>query len=96
MYSKSVDRRAKERGVDVLKLRVREVALEQGIADPVALAGKTGIAYATAYRLWQGKLGSKDRGVGVLVLYKIAQALGVRLSDLVVEEGPRVPAPVSA
>lgn len=76
----------------MLKLRVREIAEAQGVNDPVALAGKTGIAYATAYRLWQGKLGSDDRGVGVLLLYRVARALGVRFSELVVEEmGQKVP-----
>lgn len=73
----------------MLKLKVREIAEAQGINDPVALAGKAKIAYATAYRLWQGQLGSKDRGVGVLLLYRVARALGVKFSEMVVEEsGP--------
>lgn len=76
-----------ERSADVLKLKVKEVAQAQGINDPVALAGKTGLAYATAYRLWQGKLGTKGRGVGVLMLHQAAQKLGVRLMDLL-EETP--------
>lgn len=78
----------------MLKLKVREAAEQQGINDPVALAAKTGIAYATAYRLWQGHIGSEDRGVGVFVLYKVARALGVKLWDLVedVPEGPVAPA----
>jgi len=81
----------------MLKLKVREIAEAQGISDPVALAGKTGIAYATAYRLWQGKLGSDDRGVGVLLLYRVSRALGVKLSELVVEEsGPWKPALIAA
>lgn len=76
----------------MLKLKIREVAEAQGISDPVALAGKTGLAYATAYRLWQGKLGSKDRGVGVLVLYRVSQALGVKFFDLFEEvPGQRAP-----
>ncbi len=75
-----------ERGADVLKLRVREIAEAQGVNDPVALAGKAKIAYATAYRLWQGQLGSDDRGVGILLLYRVARSLGVKLSELVVEE----------
>lgn len=70
----------------MLKLKVREIAEAQGIRDPVALAGKTGVAYATAYRLWQGKLGTEGRGVGVLVLYKVARALGVKLWDLLEDE----------
>lgn len=70
----------------MLKLKVKEAAQAQGINDPVDLASKTGIAYATAYRLWQGNIGSKDRGVGVLVLYKVARALGVKLWDLLEDE----------
>ena len=76
----------------MLKLKVREVAEAQGVRDPVDLASKTGIAYATAYRLWQGKLGTEGRGVGVLVLYKVSRALNVRLWDLLEDEsGPLVP-----
>lgn len=74
----------------MLKLKVKEVAEAQGINDPVALAAKTGVAYATAYRLWQGQLGSESRGLGVLMLYGVARKLGVRLWDIVEElpEGP--------
>ena len=55
------------------------------------------IAYATAYRLWQGKLGSKERGVGILVLYRVAQALGVKLWDLLEDDsGPLVPAQLAS
>jgi DNA-binding Xre family transcriptional regulator len=82
-----------ERSADVLKLKVKEVAQAQGVNDPVDLASRAEIAYATAYRLWQGNLGSKGRGVGVLVLYKVARALNVKLWDLLEDEpGPRSPA----
>jgi transcriptional regulator with XRE-family HTH domain len=83
-----------ERGADVLKLKVREVAEAQGLTSPVDLASRTKIAYATAYRLWQGDAGTDGRGVGVLVLYKVARALGVKLWDLVedVPEGALAPA----
>ena len=70
----------------MLKLKVKEVAQAQGINDPVALAGKTGLAYATAYRLWQGKLGTPGRGIGILVLYRVSQTLGVSFFDLLAEE----------
>ena len=69
----------------MLKLNVREISEAQGIKDPVGLASKTDIAYATAYRLWQGQLGSDDRGVGVLLLYRVARGLGVKFSELVAE-----------
>lgn len=86
-----------EGSADVLKLKVRDAAESQGIHDPVTLAAKAGIAYATAYRLWQGEIGSEDRGVGVFVLYKVARALGVKLWDLIedVPEGPLAPALVT-
>ena len=73
----------------MLELRVKEVAEAQGIKDPVALAARAGIAYATAHRLMKNEIGSEDRGVGILVLYKVARALNVRLVELVVESGPK-------
>lgn len=87
-----------EGGADVLKLRIKEVAEKQGIKDPVDLASKAGIAYATAYRLWQGNIGTEGRGVGVLVLYKVARALGVKMWELVEEtdQGPLFPARLEA
>ena len=72
----------------MLQLRVREAAEAQGIKDPVTLASRAGSAYATAPRLMKNEIGSEDRGVGILVLYKVARALNVRLAELVVESGP--------
>lgn len=81
----------------MLKLKVREVAEKQGIRDPVDLASKTGVAYATAYRLWQGNPGTEGRGVGILVLYKVSQALGVNLWELLEDEsGQFAAAPLAA
>lgn len=81
----------------MLKLKVREIAEQQGITDPVGLASRVGVAYATAYRLWQGQLGSDDRGVGVLLLYRVARALKVPFFDLFeeTEPGPMFPAPLA-
>lgn len=72
----------------MIKLRVKEVAQAQGIKDPVSLASKAGIAYATAHRLMKNDVGSKDRGVGILVVAKVARALGVRFVDLIDEPTP--------
>jgi hypothetical protein len=72
----------------MLKLKVREVAESQGITDPVALAAKAKIAYATAYRLMRDEIGDEKRGVGILVLYKVSRALGVPLMALLEETGP--------
>lgn len=68
-----------------LKLRVREIAEAQGIKDAAALSRRANIAYATAHRLWIGNLGSDQKGIGVLVLYRVARALEVRFSELMEE-----------
>lgn len=71
----------------MLRLCVKEVAEQKGITDAAKLSRQANIAYATAHRLWNGELGSEgDKGVGILILHRVAQALGVRLMDLIVEE----------
>lgn len=70
-----------------LRLRVKEVAQQHGIANASELSRETKIAYATAYRMWNGELGSESKGIGILVLYRVARALGVRFTDLL-EESP--------
>lgn len=68
-----------------LRLRVREIAEQRGIKSASELSRETKIAYATAYRMWRGDLGSEDKGIGIRVLYRVARALGVRFSELVEE-----------
>lgn len=71
----------------MLRLKVKEVAERHGITDAAKLSRATGIGYATAYRLMQGDLTEDNkRSVGILTLYRVAKALGVRISDLYEEE----------
>lgn len=71
----------------MVRLRVREVAEGRGVRDATDLARRTGVAYATAYRLWQGDVGGKEnRSVGILTLHRVARALGVSMGELYVEE----------
>ncbi len=76
----------------MIRLRVREVAAQQGVPDATELARRTGVAYGTAYRLWRGDVGGVERGdrsIGIVTLHRVAKALGVRTSDLYVEEDRR-------
>jgi transcriptional regulator with XRE-family HTH domain len=69
----------------MIRLRVREVAEQQGIRDVTDLAARSGIAYATAYRLWKGDIGGTERGersVGIMTLHRVAMALQVPMSEL--------------
>lgn len=75
----------------MLRLRVKEIALGLGIPDAAELSRRTGIAYATAYRLWAGDVGGVKRGersVGIMTLYRVAQALNRRTCDLFTEDEP--------
>jgi len=71
----------------MVRLIVREVAEARGVKDATDLARRTGLAYGTAYRLWQGEVGGEgNRSVGILTLHRVAKALGVKAGDLYVEE----------
>src|SRR5262245_9824386 len=73
----------------MIRLRVKEVAESIGIPDAAELSRRTGIAYDTAYRLWRGDVGGArrgDRSIGIVTLYRVARALGVRTSDLYLED----------
>lgn len=69
----------------MLKLRVKEVSEAQGIKDAAALSRRANIAYATAHRLWSGDLGSDQKGLGILVLYRVSRALDVSFFELLEE-----------
>ena len=76
----------------MIRLRVKEVAEQQGIPDATELARRTGVAYATAYRLWKGDIGGTERGersIGIVTLYRVAKALRVRTSELYAEDDRR-------
>jgi transcriptional regulator with XRE-family HTH domain len=71
----------------MIRLRVREVAEQKGMSSASDLARRTGVAFATANRLWKNEIGGdQDRGIGLLTLWRVAQALGVRVADLYAEE----------
>jgi|RhiMethySRZTD1v2_1073278.scaffolds.fasta_scaffold3490340_1 transcriptional regulator with XRE-family HTH domain len=71
----------------MIRLRVKEVAGQHGVASASDLARRTGVAFATANRLWKNELGGEhDRGVGLLTLWRVAQALGVTVADLYEED----------
>jgi len=71
----------------MIRLRVREAAEEVGITSASDLARRTGVAFSTANKLWKNDLGGEgDRGIGLLTLYRVAQALGKRVDDLFEED----------
>lgn len=71
----------------MIRLRVKEVAEEKGITSAADLARKTGLAFAKANELWKNQLTTDGkRSVGLLTLYRIAQALEVKVSELYEED----------
>lgn len=73
----------------MLRLKVKEVAEAAGIPDAAELSRRTGVSYDTAYRLWRGEVGGTTRGersIGVMTLYRVAQALKVKVADLLEED----------
>jgi transcriptional regulator with XRE-family HTH domain len=71
----------------MIRLRVKEVAEECGVTSAADLARRTGVAFATANRLWKNDLGgANDRGIGLLTLHRVAQALGRKVSELYEED----------
>lgn len=71
----------------MIRLRIKEIAEQQGVTSAADLARRTGVAFATANRLWKNDLGGdKDRGIGLLTLWRVAQALGVKVADLYEED----------
>lgn len=71
----------------MIRLRIKEIAEQQGVTSAADLARRTGVAFATANKLWKNELGGdQDRGVGLLTLWRVAQALGVKVADLYEED----------
>lgn len=74
----------------MIRLRIREVAEAQDITSAAELARRTGIAFAKANELWKGQFTGNGEGnkrsVGLMTLYRIAKALGVKTSDLYTED----------
>ena len=71
----------------MVALRVREIAEKRGVTSAAELARRTGLAFAKANALWKGELTTDGkRSVGILVLHRVAQAFGVRIADLILED----------
>ena len=71
----------------MIRLRIKEVAEEHGVASAADLARRTGLAFAKANELWKNQLTvDGKRSVGLLTLYRIAQALGVKVAELYEED----------
>lgn len=69
-----------------IKLRVKAIAESKGIENAAQLSRRADIAYATATRLFEGDYAERDRGIGHLTLKKVADALGVKVKDLLDED----------
>jgi transcriptional regulator with XRE-family HTH domain len=67
--------------VGYIKTRVRELAEKKGL-DPAKLARRSDLGYATVVGIWF----DQTKNPGVITLQKIANALGVDLKDLIIEE----------
>lgn len=81
----------------MVRLRVREVAEAQGVKSAAELARRTGLAFSGANELWKGEVTTDGkRSVGILTLHRVAQALGVRVADLIIEEDRRALLPAAA
>ena len=70
----------------MVRVRVKEVAEAQNL-DIAKLSRRSDLSYATVYKIWHEQM--TDKGPGILILAKVAKALGVRLVDLIVEEDRR-------
>lgn len=71
----------------MVRLKVREIAEEQGITSAAELARRSGLAFAKANELWKGEITTDGkRSVGVLVLHRVAKSLGVKIADLLEED----------
>lgn len=63
------------------RVRIREIAEGKGL-DVAKLSRRADLAYRTVWQLWN----DPDRDVSIKTLGKIADALGVRVADLIEEE----------
>jgi len=84
-------------GSPMIRLRIKEVAQAKGVTSAAELARRSGLAFATANSLWKDELTTDNkRSVGLVTLYRVAQALGVHVVDLYVEEDRRTLWPAAA
>ncbi len=62
----------------MVRLKVKGIAREQGL-DMVALSRRSEVSYGTVFKLWH----NRHKDVSLSTLEKIAQALDVRICDLI-------------
>ena len=71
----------------MVRLKVKEIAEGQGITSAAELARRSGLAFAKANEIWKGEITNDGtRSVGILVLHRVAKALGVKIADLLDED----------
>jgi DNA-binding Xre family transcriptional regulator len=70
-------------GEPMARVRIREIAESKGL-DVAKLSRRADLAYGTVWQLWN----DPDRDVSFKTLGKIADALGVRITDLIEEDEP--------
>ena len=67
------------------RVRIRELAEAKGL-DVAKLSRRADLAYRTVWQLWN----DPDRDVSIKTLSKIAEALGVRVTELIEDEPAEV------
>ena len=67
-------------GEPMARVRIREIAESKGL-DVAKLSRRADLAYGTVWQLWN----DPDRDVSLKTLNKLAEAMGVRVTDLLEE-----------
>ncbi len=70
----------------MFRLAVRKVAEAHGFMTPGHLARESRVSYSTVYKLWHEPEKAQN-GLTLGVLGRIAQTLGVKLTELLEETG---------
>lgn len=66
----------------MFRVKVREVAEAKGYKTPGRLARESRVSYATIHRLWN-EPDKSEEGLTLGVIFRLAQTLGVSISELV-------------
>jgi transcriptional regulator with XRE-family HTH domain len=69
----------------MFRVKVREVAESKGFRSAGALARQSRVSYATVHRLWN-EPDKSEENLTLGVLFRLAQTLGVSISELVESE----------
>lgn len=65
------------------RVHIREIAEAKGL-DVAKLSRRADLAYRTVWQLWN----NPDRDVSIKTLGKLAEAMGVRVTDLIEDDTP--------